>query len=258
MIFSRPCMWVKPFQIRASLSSYTLVPLHHVKEDFAQIVSRKTFRPNIFCNRTFSSVTRARTTSRNVSKADQLARSRPRLMKDFEAEMKKDNFSPEWELIFTSKAHNFKIVCVHWISLAGLAAVPFLLVWSYLQQEHEADVSIANLSYSKRTEHALFILVNAFMMTIFFKNARSIPRRIYFNERTENYLALRRSWLPWLTVPMQYKATNVRKLPFRILSSPLRFWKSNEFSVNNYRMIFIPSAFRSGQDRYHMLRYVES
>lgn len=256
MIYSRLCVWRTSFQVRRSLHSFNLSFLHHVREDITRAVPPSTLHC-LECNRTFS-ISRPHATAPNVSNAERLARSRPRLMRELEAERKKDNLSPKWDLIFTSKESNLKLTLAHWACIVCGCALPVLLFTNWWDLEHEEDILIASVNVSRRTEYSMFILLNAFILTIVFKNVRCVPKRIYFDDKTGNYLAVCRSWFPWSTVHKQFKAEDIRKLPFRIMAPQFKIWKDTEYFVLNRRLAFPHMSFRNGQDRYWMLRFVET
>ncbi|XP_034246757.1 uncharacterized protein LOC117648366 [Thrips palmi] len=261
MIFSRLCIWRTSFQTRGPLPSCGLTHRLNVREDL-KLALRPSILCRLECNRSFYitnnfQAIRPQANHANLSKTDQFVRSRPRLMKEYEKEKKKDNMPAGWELIFTSKKFRILLFAAHCLSFVTLCATPFIWVYGVLDAADEEDVVLGSVNISKATEVTLFLLLNAFIMIVIFKNVLSVPKRIYFNEKTGDYTALCRSWWPFSTVRKQFKAHDIRPIPFRIIPVQLRFFKHNDYIVSNRRLVFPHLSFRNGEDRLLMLRFVE-
>lgn len=238
------------------MTSYSLVQLHHVGKAL-----KSTLCPKILCrfecNRTISSVSQRQVTPPNLPNVEQLARSRPRLMKEYESEKKRDGMSHDWDLIFTTKRYNTILSVAQWASTLSLLALPIYAFLNFWEYDHEDNVIFASITIKKKTEFFLFLTLNAFIMAIMLKNVRTIPKRIYFHDKNEEYVAMCRGWCPWLTVRKQFQPSEIRHLPYRGLPIDFRFLRNNDYIVSGRRLVFPYMCFRSGQDRYWLLRYVE-
>ncbi|XP_026279101.1 uncharacterized protein LOC113206991 [Frankliniella occidentalis] len=194
---------------------------------------------------------------RKYSKREQLAVSHPRLYKRHDQQRIDDNLSKDWQLIFAANRgmqDNWKAQGAYWGCFVGYCVLPLAAIYGWVEAELEERVLMAGIEMAAQTQWAIFIALNLLVISNISHYFRSIPKRVYYNDKSDSYLAINYHFLPWKQVRTEYQTTDIKK--YSGMKFVFRFNPAghNEFKIKNKTFIFPISHFRSGHDREWMFR----
>lgn len=192
--------------------------------------------------------------ARPVVKPDQFAVSHPRQYKLYEREKQKDSLPEDWQLIFSSSGYGKKLDIIHWLTFGVLCVSPFAVAYGWWEFQVEENIIFASVEVSKRTEFMMFLLINFLIAQASIKTVSRIPKRMYFNEEADRYLAVLPRYFPWKSAKVEFKSTDIFDLPSKKLPIRLKPWGDQEFRVKNQIMLLPVMSFRSGHDYDWMMR----